>query len=400
MGTRSKRCLSMHISVTLRQPYRYKGVTAMREGILTEREWRKKAMRATSGPPRCWGAQCMIQKKTAPDMRKRQLCYVVGTLVVICAGVAGIVWARLSTPPAEYPILPALSEAVTAGSEKPGVRANSAVSYTLTHGMQLQEVTLTRDQLLRGKMMLIDSEHPLPADTPGANTVCIATHGKGIVPVRDLTLKSGQQTISALYDLFYDLRQKGVEGLVVWRGTLSEAEQREWQLERVRLHSASMSLAEAVERARREVDDPRMSDYQQQYTVDIRLNATWNGAVDERAPARTEQGRYLLQNAWRYGFIQRFPSAGDDPLRAHCFRYVGKAHSIAMTYLDLDLKAYLQHLHEKQVIVIERNEKPKYVILCKPVTDGYVNMKVPQGGTYEASYDNMGYAVVACTLPD
>lgn len=370
----------------------------MREGALTEREWRKQALRAPRREPRCWGAQCMlpqIERKKSPRYRYRQ--YLAWTLGVVTLGIVGLFLLWFNTPTPEYPGMPALSEAVEILPQARNVRAISSVSYHFPE-TQTKEITFTREELLRGKIMLIDQEHPIPSDAPGPNTFSIAAHGKGIVPVRDLTIKSGQQTIDALYQLFFDARQKGIEGLAVWRGTLSEAEQRELQLERVRAHASSMNLSEAVEKAREEVDDPRASDYQQPYTVDIRLYEALNGAADTRPMGMTEQGRYLVQNAWRYGFIRRYPRENDNPYRAYQFRYVGVAHSTVMTYLDLDLESYLELLREKQVIQVHKNGIPEYLIICKPMLEAYVKFDLPVGVTYDAGYDNVGYAVVACTF--
>ncbi len=372
----------------------------MREGALTEREWRKQALRAPRREPRCWGAQCMVpQIDRMPPFRRRVRMYAAWTLGVVTLGIGGLFMLWYNTPKPEYPMVPALSASVENLPEQRSIRPNSAVAYVFTE-VTTQEITFTREELLRGKMMLVNRDHPLPADAPGANTVCIAAYGKGIVPVRDLTIKSGQQTIDALYQLFFDARQKGVEGLAVWRGTLSEAEQRELQLDRVRAHASSMTLTEAVEMARAEVDDPRTSDLQQQYSVDIRLYTAWNGAADSSPLGLTQQGRYLMQNAWRHGFIRRYPRENSNPYKAYRFRYVGVAHSTVMTYLDLDLEAYLEVLHEKQAILVHENGTPRYLILCKPLpAEGCVNIPVPEGTTYEAGYDNLGCAVVACNFP-
>ncbi len=372
----------------------------MREGILTEREWRKQAWRMPKRRPPCWGAQCLTpQAFPRPAPGKKRLPWAALSLGVVALGITGLLLMRYHTPPADFPVMPALSEAVQLPPREPAVRANSAVSYQYPQ-VPYREVTFPQSELMRGNIMLLNREHPLPPDAPGANVLSIAAAGKGIVPVRNLELKAGRETIDALYQFFLFARQKGVEGLGISRGTLSDAQQRELQLERVKVHAASMPLQEAVELARQEVDDPRTSDFQQQYTVEIRLYTPWEGAADQRPLARTEQGRFLLTNAWRYGFVRRFPGENDNPYRAYQFRYVGVAHSTAMTYLDLDLEAYLALLHEKKALLIHDQSAPRYLILCLPLTDGYVSFPIPEGAAYEAGYDNMGYAVVACTFPE
>lgn len=371
----------------------------MREGILTEREWRKQAWRVSKRRPPCWGAQYVTpQAQPRPSRHRKYAPWAALSLGLAALGIILSLTLRYHTPPSDFPIMPALSEAVELPQQRT-VRANSAVAYQYPQ-LSTRDVTFTQSELLRGNIMLINREHPLPHDTPGANTVSIATFGKGIVPVRNLELKAGRETIDALYQFFLFARQKGIEGLGISQGTLSEAQQRELQLERVKVHACSMPLQEAVEKARQEVDDPRASDFQQQYTVEIRLYAPWEGAADQRPLARTEQGRFLLTNAWRYGFIRRYPQENANPYKAYQFRYVGAAHSTAMTYLDLDLESYLELLHEKRVIFIHDKGAPKYLILCLPVTDGYVSFPIPENAAYEAGYDNLGYAVVACTFPE
>ena len=371
----------------------------MREGVMTEREWRKQSRHTPRRVPRCWGPQCMlpiIERTPHPYPKYRR--YAARLLVMMSMGIAVGFWLLINAPSAEYPIIPALSESIVSLPMGRTVRANSAVSYRIPD-LPLKPVIFSRSELLCGKMMRIDAEHPLPSDAPMPDPVCIATYGRGMVPVCDLTLKSGTQTIEALEELFADARRKGVEGLTVWRASMSEAEQRELQLERVRVHAATMNLDEAVAKAREEVDDPNTSDFQQEYTVDIRLCTTPGSMADNRPHRLTQQGRYLLQNAWRYGFVRRYPYEDTNLFREYQFRYVGVAHSTTMTYLDLDIESYLDLLHEKKAIQVNLNGTPRYVILCQPLMEEYVSVSLPDGCEYEASYDNMGYVIVACTLP-
>ena len=288
--------------------------------------------------PRCWGAICTLPK---PSRKRKWLPFSILAACLLAS--SGAVFLCSRSEKTEFPAVPASSE--VAVPVRQAVRDNSAVVYRYPEDGAQEQVTFTREQLLRGKLMLIDDDHPLPDDAPAPNTFCIAANGKGVIPVRDLTLKSSPDTISALYSFFYDARQKGIEGLAVYRATLSGAEQRSWQLERTRVYSASLSLSEAAQLAQSEIPDPGRSEHQQGYTVDIRLFTSWNGPADERPLARCDQGRYLLQNAWRYGFVRRYANQESNEDRAYQFRYVGVAHSTAMTYLDLELDAYLELLH-------------------------------------------------------
>ena len=71
---------------------------------------------------------------------------------------------------------------------------------------------------------------------------------------------------------------------------------------------------------------------------------------------------------------------------------------MALTFLNLSFENYLQWLHEKGTLAISDGGELRYLILCKPLTGERVSFQLPQNAVYEASLDNLGYAIVACTL--
>lgn len=362
-------------------------------GILTEREWRRQASRSRKASPRCWGAQCMLpqaQRKSLTQDRAFHAFLILLSLVTALFMPALIPKAET---PAEYP------EAASHGNaESAAVRSVSAIGYERPADLYYYSQTYTREQLLRGKMLLNDRAHPLPAGVPAPNTLSVATYGKGMVPVGDLSIKSGRETIEALTRLFAAMRGRGVGGLAVWQATLSPAEQRELQLQQLRTFARQMPLNEAVSRTIAETDGPQTGDLQQEYTVEIRLSVNGSSLPDERPLGQSEQGRFLMQNAWRHGFIQRNPEG--PGAQAYRFRYVGEAHATAMTYLDLNFESYLRLLHKKGVVTVQKDGKLRYIILCSPMEETHVEFLLPANAHYDASLDNMGYAVVACTLAE
>lgn len=355
----------------------------MAEGILTEREWRKQASRARRKKPPCWGAQCMVftpRQKLTQDRGLHAL------LIMLSFTAALIMPFAVPKPQAEtrYQLLAYQSES----QEGVTPRAVSTVGYTLPSEFYYTTRTFSREELLRGKLLLIDDDHPLPRDVPAPNTMSVAAFGKGMVPVGDLAIKSGKETIRALTRLFAALRGKGAGGLTVCRGTMTPLEQREWQLSRFRTLAAQLPLGEAMRQTLADTDAPGTGDLQQEYTVEIRLSG--NVEVSEKQ----HQDVILKHTAWRYGFI-RVPSGSKSDFR---YRYVGEAHATAMTYLDLTIREYLELLHQKKVLQVRRDEHLRYLILCLPMNDAYVEFKYPEGAAWEVSLDNMGYAVMACAV--
>ncbi|MEG2252124.1 MAG: hypothetical protein RSC98_03700 [Clostridia bacterium] len=354
--------------------------------LMTEREWRRRNARASKRRSICWGAQCMMSAPRRPLTRDRAFqAFLI--LVSLTAALCMPILTPRTQRSGAYPELgEPQTEAVFA------VRTVSAVSYSIPDGLACAPRTYTTEQLSRGKLFLLDEAHPLPAAAPAPNTLRISTHGKGMVPVSDLAIKSGRETINALVHLFNGMRARGAGALSVCRATLSTAEQRALQLEALSSYVHAMPLEGAVARVLSETDRPGSGELLQEYSVEIRLN----GEASTRPLAQTEQGRILLQHAWRYGFIQRFPY-GVGSL-AYRFRYVGVAHATAMTYLDLSFEKYLDLLHQKGVIAVRENDDLRYLILCRPMSETHVEFSLPQGAVCEASLDNTGYAVVACTL--
>lgn len=357
--------------------------------MITEREWRRRVARAGRSHPRCWGAQYVISGGR-PLYRDRAL-YTLMLLLSCLLALAMPILAADTPKAAEFPVAEAPVRSVLK------VREVSDVGYHLPEGLDVRTATYTREQLLRGKLLLLDGAHPLPQGVPAPNTLSIASHGNGMVPVRDLAVKSGKETIAALQRLFAYARGRGVGSLSVWRGTLSRAEQHELRLAELRRGASAMSLDTAVARVLGGTDAPGQGELQQEYTVEIRLISS-GGVPDERPLGTSEQGRFLLQHAWRFGFIR--PRPDSEGALQYRFRYVGEAHSTAMTYLNLDMDSYLELLREKRVMTVRRDGKLRYIILCAPMGETHIEFALPVGASCEASLDNAGWAVAACTLGD
>ena len=360
----------------------------MAQGVLTEREWRRRAVRASRPGPRCWGAQCL--RPPRPPAHQRRGVHA----GMLAASLACALLLPAAVPPrraADLYQTASIAQAQTQSVQ--AVRPVSTVSYAAPEGLAYVDVTFGQEELLRGKLLLLDEHHPLPPGAPAPNTMSIARFGKGMVPVNDLNVKSGKETIKALSRLFAALRGKGVDSFTVCRGTMTPWEQGEWRLETLRSLAGQMPLDSARSLAVRQTDAPGTGELQQEYTVELCLNVA---GPSIRPLGKTEQGVALLHTAWRYGFLPLDAGESGDSCR---LRYVGEAHATAMTYLDMTLGDYLELLHQKGSLHVRRSEQLEYLILCRPVNNGYVEFHCPENALREVSLDNTGYAVMACVLP-
>ena len=314
------------------------------------------------------------------------LCSLLIALLIPALGVRRV-------EPAAYPM--AIPQA---GISPLKIRQVSGVTFAMPPGLSMVQHTYTAEELYRGRLLLINDGHPLPAQAPRPDTLTIATYGKGMVPVSDLSLKSGRDTIRALTNLFAQLRGSGAGSFVVWAGTQTPAEQLEQILHQFRSESSRQSLDDAHRSVLNSMDLPGKGELQQEYTVELRMGEGTPSQPDPRPLEETVHGRQLLRLAWRNGFVRTM--SDDAKQNAFRFRYVGIGHATAMTYLDVDLPTYLAILHEKRVMTVEGENGQVFLIQCLPATGDRMMFQLPQGADSEVSYDNIGYAIACSCLKE
>lgn len=350
-------------------------------GLLTEQEWRRRAQRKRRKGAAWCGAQCLLPCASRADRLRQDRSF---RLFLLLSALAAAVTLPLLVPQTAEETFTEQARIVEQAAFVP--RAVSEIAYALPAG-EYQTHTFTRAQLLRGKLLLLDAYHALPQDAPPPNTFSIAAYANGMVPVASLGVKSGRETIAALQELFGALRKMGVDGLAVSGGATSAAQQRQVRRSAMASLMRTHSPAQARQQVLRQLDAPDTGEMLQEYAVEICLRAAPEALLETSA-----QGQALLQMAWRHGFVRPDPET-----RPHRFRYVGRAHATAMTYLDLNLEDYLLWLHQKGTLAIRSGETLRYLILCKPMTGTHLSLSLPSDASHEVSLDNMGYAVAACT---
>lgn len=359
----------------------------MAEGICTERDWRRNGGSIRYAAPPCWGA-AYIRLPHRKSIHRNRLLH---AGMLLCAlAVSAVVSLAFRSQPVQtvFPVATPPAQA-----EHLSIRMVPGLSFSKPVGTNMVSRSYSTEQLYRGKLLLLDAEHPLPAEAPSASAVNIATYGKGMVPVNDLSLKCGRETIHALGGLFRQLRESGAGAFTVWRGTAVQPA----GSEQAAAQMLQLAKEYPLERAAAMVMDRTAAsapELQQPYTVELRMPGSIPFQPDETPPEETVAGRQLLRLAWRNGFIRT--KAGDGA--AFLFRYVGKAHATAMTYLDVGLEDYLTILHRKEQLTLH-DDGATYYIQCVPAQGEYTVFTVPAGAACEVSMDNTGYAVIACTLP-
>ena len=345
--------------------------------LMTEYEWRRMTKRRTRRRPDWWGAQCLyLPSKCSWIGKRRDRVFYLGISLILAF-----------LMPALFPaVMPEEFDDVISEIPIPvQVRKVSAIGYEYPASVQSTQHTYHRTQLSRGKMMLLDENHFLPQEQLPPNTVNIAQYAGGMVPVRSLAIRTGYETIEALKSLFAALKQAGISNIALSAGTVSAAQQRQILLKQTRSLMERYPPEEAANRALDAFERPGEGSLLLDHVVEITC-------TDGREWRASMEGQTFLQLCWRFGFVQ------ESSHRPNRFRYVGKAHATAMTYLDLELKPYLEWLQLKGCLTISEGGRLKYLIVSRPMRGDYAVFDLPAYQTLELSTDNMGYAIAACTL--
>ena len=135
---------------------------------------------------------------------------------------------------------------------------------------------------------------------------------------------------------------------------------------------------------------PNHSEHQTGLAVDI----GWQGMPGSQM-AQSPQGQWLADNAFRYGFILRYPEdktaitgVAFEPWH---FRYVGQPHAYYCHTNGLCLEEYLSRLQSGGEYTLAIEGKTYHVYYEKP-RNGII--KVPPGIFWEAAEDNTGGVII------
>ncbi|MBQ9197463.1 MAG: D-alanyl-D-alanine carboxypeptidase family protein [Clostridia bacterium] len=259
-------------------------------------------------------------------------------------------------------------------------------------------VRFSWEELYRGLLLCVSRDHPLPRQLPAQQSRDVRSLVGLYVPAAEHVALS-EETIYALCDL---VRDNPLVETWIMAGMRSAMEQASLQQRAFESYRASMPVAQALIQAERDVPDSGQDEHQLATAFDVRLNGlhAWSAADPM---ARTKDGEWLLRNAWKYGFIRRYPPEKADVTgvenESMHWRYVGRAHAAAMALSGLCLEEYLALLHEAGALRVLGAEGAEAWILCRPCDAAGAIFDIPAGWRAEVSADNLGYAV--CVLmPD
>lgn len=221
-----------------------------------------------------------------------------------------------------------------------------------------------------GYLTLVNRQHPISAEpdslSPAWPTVAVSrTDGMYLHP----------SALRAVSQMFASARSAGIDGLHVSSGFRGHEAQ-------ARLYDNGANSAFAL--------PPGHSEHHTGLGVDIMATG-----ISQRDLGNSRQGRWMANNAYRYGLILRYPKGAEDitgiTFEPWHFRYVGTVHAYFMHHNNLVLEEYLQLIRDRGEIAVDKNGTVYYV-LFQPERDGMIDL--PPDLNFNVSNDNKGGYVV------
>ncbi|TDF94751.1 M15 family metallopeptidase [Paenibacillus piri] len=240
------------------------------------------------------------------------------------------------------------------------------------------KINVAKDQIYKGNLVLVNKEYPVHPGSVEPDIVRLAQHkelvtGFGLL---DNTIQLPRSVVQSFITMIQAAGKDGVNHFMISSGYRDDAEQRKLYKE--------MGADYALPAGHSE------------HNLGLSLDIGSTLKEMNQAP----EGAWLKKNAWKYGFILRYPKdktaiTGIQYEPWH-FRYVGLPHSGIMEDNDFTLEEYLDYLKEQKSILVKVDGK-QYEILYEPVSRS-ATIQVPANRRYKISGNNIDGVIVTVQL--
>ena len=230
-----------------------------------------------------------------------------------------------------------------------------------------------------GYLALVNKDYPIDSELSSRLDEWLLTGELApavyTVPVLGDDILLQWEALQAVEDLIDAAKEADVHTLFICSGYRSYAEQAQLYRE-----IADKTL----------VQPPNHSEHQTGLAIDIAIMG-----VDQSEMAGSLQGRWLADNAWRYGFVMRYP--GDKQQVTHIasepwhYRYVGLPHAWYCWQNNLCLEEYLTFLQESGGYSVNLDGIDYTVLYARPAQG---LLSVPEDANLSISSDNTGGYVI------
>ncbi|WP_449538425.1 M15 family metallopeptidase [Ferdinandcohnia sp. Marseille-Q9671] len=259
-----------------------------------------------------------------------------------------------------------------------GTQAGSKSVSDLVHRepplKKIATITLNKDQTFQGDLLLVNSTFPIKENSIKDDIIPLSS-------IEELKVQFGSSIDSislsneaalAFLKMIEAAKQDGLVNFSVNSGFRNFEEQAKLYKE--------MGTAYALA--------PGYSEHNMGLSIDV--GSTLMKMED--AP----EGKWMAENAWKYGFILRYPKDKTDitgiEYEPWHFRYVGLPHSALMKEKDFVLEEYIDYLKKEKTLQTTFDEK-EYFISYHPVSES-LEIVEPIFSQYEISGNNVDGVII------
>lgn len=231
-------------------------------------------------------------------------------------------------------------------------------------------IVISKDQIHRGDLLLVNKQFAVREESVRADIVNIFDRqdlmkGYGVL---DSSILLSEEVAQRFMDMVAAAAKDGVDGFLISSG--------------YRDFEKQSSLYEEMGA------DYALPAGNSEHNLGLSLDVGSTQSKMSEAP----EGRWIEKNAWKYGFILRYPKDKIDitgiEYEPWHIRYVGLPHSAIMHERNDALEEYLSFLQQERKITAKVKGK-KYTVSYYPESD-IRTIELPANKEYEISGDNMG----------
>lgn len=238
----------------------------------------------------------------------------------------------------------------------------------------------------QGDLILVNADASYDPET-AEDLVSVYEEKNSSYYVKDTALSVCRRVMTPLNDWMADFEAAtGCSNVNIVAGYRTQDDQQQLYDAAVQNHGSDYAASYLAQ--------PGCSEHHTGLAVDFALYLEASGATADFTG--TGDYAWLVEHAWEYGFIRRYPENKRDvtgiAYEAWHFRYVGVPHAWYMQENGLCLEEYLQLLREKA------SEAAPLRFTCQAIAYAvYAAASPPAGGAADCSADNLGGYIVTVT---
>ncbi|MDX8361584.1 VanY-A/VanY-F/VanY-M family D-Ala-D-Ala carboxypeptidase [Cytobacillus sp. IB215316] len=240
--------------------------------------------------------------------------------------------------------------------------------------IKMKKIEIAKKQIFEGNLLLVNNEYPVLQESVKLDIVNLYTHkeltdGYGLMNTEIYLSTAVANNFS---DMIAAANKEGVSHFIISSGYRGFDEQN--------------SLYEELG------SDFALPAGSSEHNLGLSLDVGSTQMKMSEAP----EGKWLEQNAWKYGFIVRYPKDKIDitgiQYEPWHIRYVGLPHSAIMEEKNLALEEYIDYLKEEKNIFANVNGD-QYTVSYYPVPQTS-EIQVPIDKQYDISGNNIDGVIV------